>query len=142
MIRFVWKVFLLSLFPMMLQVTRKRNSKKIVLFKKLLINKAERFLKSQFNLNLEYAKYCLYKIFKFGTSTQMTCLIFLLKIGEMLGWDMIKNMFAQTTLVKVFGTTYRNPVKLGRARKLRYLLLRGLFGWYCHSFISRRKIRH
>ena len=51
MIRFVWKVFLLSLFPMMLQVTRKRNSKKIFLFKKLLINKAERFLKSQFNLN-------------------------------------------------------------------------------------------
>ena len=86
-----------------------------------------------------YAKTCLHKTIKFGTLTQLTCFIFLLKFIEMywshkkaqeigvgrgLGRVKIKNLFAQTISDKIFGTKWSNPVKLDRKRKAWYLFLR------------------
>ena len=49
-----------------------------------------------------------------------------------------KTLFAQTILGKIFGTKWRNPVKLDRKRKFQYLLLR-FFDCYRQSLISGRE---
>ena len=52
-----------------------------------------------------------------------------------------KTLFAQTILGKIFGTKWRNPVKLDRKRKFQYLLLR-FFDCYRQSLISGRETGH
>ena len=70
MIRICLKIFfLLSTFPMIIQISGKRfRSKKIRSMKKLPISKVK---KSNFD-QTKYAKYCLRKAIKFGTLTQLT----------------------------------------------------------------------
>ena len=87
----------------------------------------------------KYAKWRLHKTIKFGALTQLTCFMFLLKIGVMhcscrkcqkkievwriLSRVRTKNLLAETVLDKIFGTKYRIPVILDWKRKVWYPFL-------------------
>ena len=114
------------------------GSKMLVLSKKLPINKVESFPKSYFDQNQIFkivltqshkiwnfnATHLLYIFIKYRRNAlkKMSKIEFWRRLGRVMAW----NMLSQKVPNKIFGTKYKNPVKLDKARRV-WCLLSGVF---------------
>ena len=114
------------------------GSKMLVLSKKLPINKVESFPKSYFDQNQIFkivltqshkiwnfnATHLLYIFIKYRRNAlkKMSKIEFWRRLGRVMAW----NMLSQKIPNKIFGTKYKNPVELDKARRV-WCLLSGVF---------------